>query len=216
MAKKIINEIEVIVSDIDQYLQINDINGSDLIKIWGQIKTDYTFYKKWICYHNNNEIPFALLDEIGAVLEDDCTETRLTADNFIYSEVFGVVRVTEEKFDEFAAYHDKCNPDMLKSKQIGRDLSRWGIFCLQFDNKITDYILMFMGNPSQAEIFCVEATDSVKCKELITFAAKYAFDSEKKEILYMADENTISHKAAMSVGFANTGFYKGYMIKRTN
>jgi predicted GNAT family acetyltransferase len=48
---------------------------------------------------------------------------------------------------------------------------------------------------------------------LITFAAKFAFDSGKKEVLYMADENTITHKAALSIGFVNTGFYKGYEIK---
>ena len=213
MAAMIIDGIEVIISDIDQYLQINDISGSDLSKIWTQIESDYASYEKWICYHNYNEIPFVLLNEIGAVLEDDSIEMRLTADSFICPEVFGVVRVTEGSFDEFADYHCKRNPDWMKSEIIRRNFAYWGIFALLTNNRITDYILLAMGNPIQAEIFGVEASDSVKCKDLIAFAAKYAFDSGKKEVLYMADENTIAHEAAISVGFANTGFYKGYEIK---
>ena len=217
MANRIIDGIEVIVSDEERYLQINDISGSDLTKIWVTIKNDYTLYEKWICYHNYTEIPFEFLDEIGAVLEDDSIETRLTFDNFIYSEVFGVVRVTEENFDEFAVYHGNRNPDCgAKPERIRCNLSRWGIFALLSNNKITDYIIISMGNTMQAEIFCVEASDIVKCKKLIVFAAKYAFDSGKSEVLYMADENTIAHKTALSVGFVNAGFYKGYEIKRTN
>jgi len=213
--EKFINGIEVIVSDTDQYLQINDISGSDLEKIWGIILNDYARYKKWICYHNYTDIPFALLDEIGANLEDDCIEMRLNADDFIYTEVFGVVRINEEDFDEFASYHRKCNPDSgAQPERIQRNLSSWAIFALFSGDKITDYVILFMGNSVQAEIFCVEASDSIKCEKLIAFAAKFAFDSGKKEVLYMADENMITHKAALSAGFAVTGFYKGYEITR--
>jgi hypothetical protein len=216
MINRFIDGIEVIVSDADHYLQINDISGSDLIKIWEVIKNDYTLYEKWICYHNYTEIPYAVLEEIGAALEDDSIETRLNADDFVYTEVFGVVRIKEENFDEFAAYHHKCNPDSgAKPERILRNFSRWGIFVLLSNNKITDYLILSMGNTLQAEIFCVEATDIIKCEKLITFAAKFAFDNGKKEVLYMADENTFAHKTALSVGFVNTGFYKGYEIKRS-
>ena len=215
MANKIIDGIEIIVSDIARYLQLNDISGSDLTKIWGQIKTDYALYEKWICYHNYPEIPFALLDEMGTVLENDCIEMRLTADNFNYTKVWGVIRITEENFDMFAAYHNKRNPENgAKSEHIKRNFSNWAIFALLTDNKITDYIVLAIGNPIQAEIYCVEASDGVKCKELIISAAKYAFDQGKKEVLYMADENTIEHKEAISVGFINTGFYKGYVERK--
>ena len=74
--------------------------------------------------------------------------------------------------------------------------------------------MLAAGNPVLAEIFCIEASNINKCKELITFAAKCAFDNGQTEILFMADENTISHRAALSVGFINTGFYKGYMIQQ--
>ncbi|MCL2416234.1 MAG: hypothetical protein FWD01_05395, partial [Defluviitaleaceae bacterium] len=148
MSKKIINDIEIFVSDIDNYLQINDIGGSDLIKIWEKIKTDYADYDKWICYHNYSDIPFDLLDEIGAVILDDCIETHLTADNFAYSEVDGVVRITEENFDEFAARHMKCNPESgAQPARIKRDFSKWAVFAFLSDNQIADYIIIYIGNP---------------------------------------------------------------------
>ena len=206
-------ENNFIVSDIDKYLQINDISGEDLAKIWKQVKTDYASYEKWICYHNYSEIPFKLLEEIGAVLEDDCIETRLAKGGFSYSEASGVVRITVDNFDEFAALHHKRNPEMVKSERIRRNFSRWGIFALLMDSRVTDYIILATGHPVEAEIFCVEASDSDKCKKLISYAAKYAFDSGKEEVLYMADEDTMAHKAAISVGFANTGFYKGYGVR---
>jgi len=213
MGNILIDGIEVIVSDVNQYLQINDISGSDLAKIWGRIKSDYTSYEKWICYHNYDEIPFALLEDIHAVLEDDCIETRLTAENFIYSDISEVVRITEEKFEEFADYHDKCNPECgAKSERIKQNFSRWGVFVMLSSDKITDYIIIAVRDPKEAEIFCVEASDNIKYKALITSAAKYAFDNGKTSVLCMADENTIVHKAALSVGFANEGFYKGYRI----
>lgn len=172
MASKFIDGIEVIVSDVDQYLQINDISSSDLIKIWDHIKTNYPLYEKWICYHNYIEIPFALLDEIGAVLEDDSIELRLSVDGFIRSKFPGIVLITEENFDKFAIYHNKCNPENgANSERIKRNFFHWAIFALFTDNRITDYIILFTGNPNQAEIYCVEASDNVKCKELIASAA---------------------------------------------
>ena len=214
MENTIIDGIEVIVSDVDRYMQINDISCPDLARVWRQINDKYNSYEKWICYHNYADIPFALLNEIGATLEDDCIETRLTVDSFIYSDVFGVVRVTEEDFDEFAGYHGERNPDWMESELVRRNFSRWSIFALLINNRIADYILLAIGDPIQAEIFGVEASDIIRCKNLIAFAAKHAFDSGKKEVLYMADENTTAHKAALEVGFVNTGFYKGYEIKR--
>jgi len=215
MASKFIDGIEVIVSDVDQYLQINDISSSDLIKIWDHIKTNYPLYEKWICYHNYIEIPFALLDEIGAVLEDDSIELRLSVDGFIRSKFPGIVLITEENFDKFAIYHNKCNPENgANSERIKRNFFHWAIFALFTDNRITDYIILFTGSPNQAEIYCVEASDNVKCRELITSAANHAFEHGKKEVLFMADENTIEHEQAISIGFVNTGFYKGYEIKQ--
>jgi hypothetical protein len=211
MMKININGIESFVEDNDRYLQINDIRNADLIRILERLQTDYMGYDIWFCYHNT-EPPVETLNKIGAVLEDDNIEMRLTDDNFLPFETFDVVRVTDDNFEEFSAYHNERNPDMYwTSERIERDLSRWGIFTLWTDSKITGYILLSMWDSFQSEIYCVDATDNIRCQVLISSAAKYAFDNGKKELLYMADENTNGHIAAEAVGFTRTGFYKGYM-----
>jgi len=213
LAMKIIMQgIEILVEDCDHYLQINDISSTDLRIIWEQIKTEYPNYEKWFCFRNT-DVPIALLDELGAVIEDDCTQMRLFPDKLIHSASFDIERVTNETFNEFAALHDARITNMYwTGERLGRDISKWGIFCLRHNKRITDYLIMSMRDPYEAEIFCVEASDGIKCKELIAFAAKFAFDNGKNNVLYMSDDNVI-YDAALSVGFAVTGFYKGYGIK---
>jgi len=65
-----------------------------------------------------------------------------------------------------------------------------------------------------AEIFCAETPNSIQRETLIAYASKFAFDNVKDEVLFMVDKNSIDYKAALSVGFNVTGFYKGYKISR--
>jgi hypothetical protein len=124
------------------------------------------------------------------------------------------VQITENDFDVFSSLHDERNPEMYwTSERIKKDLTRWGIFVLYSGKQITGYILISMWNQTQAEIFCVEATESTHGESLITAASAYAFENGKIEVLYMADESTIGHKAALTTGFCATGYYKGYEIK---
>jgi len=212
IAKVKIDGIEILFEDADHYLQIEDISGADLSMIWEQIIATYGNYDKWLCFHNTDG-PLDLLEELGAVLEDDCIEMRLYADKINYSEALRVERVTDETFGEFAALHDSRISDMYwTGERLGRDLSKWGIFCLRTDGQITDYTIMSMRHPAEAEIFCVEASDSTRCRELFAFASKYAFDNGKNYVLYMADD-AMRHDAALDVGFAVTGFYKGYVVR---
>lgn len=214
MLKISIDGIEIFVEDTDHYLQTNDICGTDIKRIWEQIETDYKNYDKWFCYHNL-EIPYECLRELGAVLADDNIEMRLTADNFICYETLEVERITDESFDDFAYYHDSCNPGMYwTSERIKRDLSRWCIFTLRSANQIEGYILLSIGDTVQSEIFCVEAPNKTQSEALISSTVKYAFDNGRHEVLFMADADTINHEAALSVGFTVTGFYKSYTVKR--
>jgi hypothetical protein len=214
MVKIKIDGIEINVIDIDRNLQINDISGENLRRIWERLKTEYADYEKWICYHNYPDIPYDLLDELGFGIEDDSVAMRLYADKHNLCEVNNVIRVDGESYEEFAVFHDRRNSDMYwTGERVKRDLSRWGIFIIRDENGICGYTFLTMRNPEESEIFCVEASDIEKCRDLIACAAKYAFDNGKKEVLYMADEGTDAHKAAISLGFANTGFYKGYMVR---
>lgn len=213
--KIIIDDVEVLVEDIDYYLQANDIGGEKFDIIWNHIKDRYEQYDKWFCYHNT-EIPSAVLDEIGAVLVDDSIEMRMTVSDSYNLITSDVTRLKDEDFDEFATYHDQLNPEMYwSSERIGRDLSHWGIFILRSNNCIVGYLLLSMWHPNQSEIYCIVASDKLHNEALITAAVKYAFDNKKDEVLYMADKCSIAQKAASSVGFITSGFYKGYIVKRS-
>lgn len=214
--KKNINGTEAIIWEADQYIQVNDVCNADLGMIVEQLKLNYKTFDKWFCYHNN-ETPSALINEFGAVLEDDCIEMKLTAENFINFDASSVMRITDKNFHKFASYHDERNPEMYwTSERIRRDLSLWGIFAMITKGSITGYILHSMHDAVQSEIFYIEEPDNAKCQSLFLAAAQFAFDNGKKEVLYMAEENSISKEAALSVGFVVTGFYKGYVIRRTN
>ena len=216
MRSVIIDGVKVLVEEADSYLQINDVCGTDLGRIWEHIKTDYRTYDKWICYHNT-EVPLAALNEIDAVLEDNSVEMRVDIGKIVDPETPGIDQVTEDNFDDFAAYHDINNPDMFwTSERIRRDLSRWVIYTTRKNNRISGYVLMSLWDPIQAEIYCINASDRAQCDLLITCAVRYASESGKKEVLFMADENEIGYEAALSIGFAVTGFYRGYVVKRTS
>jgi len=210
--KIVIQGIDIYVEDRDYYLQINDISDTDLRMIWEKIKTKYPSYEKWFCFRNV-DVPVALMDELGAVLEDDCIQTRLFPDKLCYKSTSDIEQVTNDTFNEFAAVHDACVSDMYwTGERLGRDISKWGIFCLRYNERITDYLIMSMRDPLEAEIFCIEASNNDKCRELIACAAKFAFANGKNNVLYMADDKE-KQEVALSVGFAVTGFYKGFAIK---
>jgi hypothetical protein len=220
MKRKVnIGGVEFHVWDVDRQLQLDDINDSDLRRIWPQIETDFADYEKWYCCHNTDTPAF--ISEIDAVLEDDCTEMRLYADapeakNLTGYEVAGMVRVTEGNFAEFAALHDARSPDISwTSERIRRDLSRWGIFALRSGGGFNAYILLAVSNPTMAEIYVVDAPDTGQRKALITYAAKYAFENGKSEVLFQADRDSAEYEEALAVGFEIKGFYKGYRICET-
>ena len=212
--KTSIDGVAAFAENADRYLQFDDISGADLSRIWGGVQAAYPDYDTWFCYHNT-EPPLAWLNEIGAALEDDCAEMRLLPARFQPGDTLGAGRVTGADFAAFAAYHDACNPNMYwTGERIGRDLSRWGIFVLRADDAIIAYLLLALGDPLRPEIFCVQAFDAAQHKALISIAAGTALEGGAKELLYMADPYGAGHTAALSVGFAVTGFYKGYAIKR--
>jgi len=212
MKKIILDGVEVLVEEKDNYLQMNDICASDLSRIWDHIKTNYHKYEKWLCYHST-EVPITVLNGLEAVLKDNSIELRIDFNSFSCSETPGIIQITDNSFSEFAAYHDKNYPDMYwTSERIRRDLSRWAIHAMKHNNQIDGYVLISMWDPINAEIYCLDASASAQCELLIKSAVRHAFDNGKKEVIYMADENTISYEAALSIGFAITGFYKGYVV----
>lgn len=208
--KRKIDGIDVLIEEADKYLQIDDIDGDVLNRIWPKLQADYAGFDKWFCFHNT-EIPHALLSGIGMMLVDDCIEMRLSACALGDSDA---QRVTRDDFDEFAAHHEARHPEMYwTGERIKRDASRWGVFTTRSDGKISGYVIISLGASAEAEIFCVDAQDSAVCVSLIRRAAGFAFEHGQREVLFMADRDTVSQQAAASVGFVAGGFYKGYVVR---
>jgi len=210
MEKIIIAGSEVLVDESERYIQLNDVNLTDICDLWKQIKIRYLGYDVMFCYHNAITTN-SFLNEIGAILIDDNVEMRLSPENFIATDRNDVKQISESDFDSFTVYHDNHNPEMYwSSERIKKDLSRWAIFALHTDKRITGYILLALWN---SEIFCVNAVSQIEAEALITVAAKFAFGHGKNELLFMADKDTIIQKAALAAGFRVTGQYKGYITK---
>jgi len=206
-----ISGIDVLIEDDEKYLQINDAHSLDMV-FWGQIKSRYMGFEVMFCYHNTTA-PVQFLNSIGAELADDCIEMHLYSSDSEFAETEDIFIVNELSFNEFAEYHDKCNPDVYwTSVRIKTDLSRWGIFIMKSADTITGYSLISLWDSVQAEIYNVES-DSEKLPDLITHSARYAFNMGKTDVLFMADKDSIQHSAALSAGFEVSGFYQGYKIR---
>ena len=216
MIKTNITGVEILVEESEHYLQANDIDTANIHRLWLEIKSRYSNYDVMFCYHNTNA-PLEFMRSINAVLADDSVEMRLTHKCLQSSNMYHITQVTETDFNIFAAFHDKRNPKMYwKSERIRQDLARWGIFILWSDRQIAGYILVAMWNLVQAEIFCVETTELAQAEALIAAASAFAFEKGKTEVLYMDDENTLGHKAALAIGFRVTGYYQGYVVRKIN
>jgi len=213
--KTLIKNVQVYIVEANKYLQIDDPNENDLRQAWPEISARYPDYERWLCLHNT-ELSQSMLDELNAVLGDDCIELRLYPDTFICEETPNIEIITEATFPEFAAYHDSRDHDIhWTGERIGRDLSMWKIFCLRSaDGKISDYILMSLRNPQTSEFYCIDTPSVDICKKLISVAAKFAFDSGRTNVLFQATviEDDMLRDAALDVGFVVKGFYKGYEI----
>ena len=205
--------IEVMVLAEDKYLQINNISGTDLARLWDKIQESYGSYDKWLCFRNVT-VPTSQLTQIGATIQDDCIEMNVTPDMASLSPTQGVERITEATFEAFARHHDTCHPDMYwTGERLRPELSKWGIFCTRTNGHISGYVLLnnAMRDPMEGEIFCIQAEDVDTYKALFSAAINCAFESGKSHVLYMAD-GVQDKEGALGVGFTVEGFYQGYLV----
>jgi len=203
--------VEILLDVKEQYIQINDSSESDLRTAWPQIVASYPGYQIFFCYHNNKP-PINFMNEINAELLDDSLEMRLLCKDISFTSSPNIVQVTEANFDNFAVYHDKCNPgpDMhWTSRRLKEDLSRWLIFISQPRGQINGYTMLSMWDPACAEIFCLEATGLADGAAIASTAITAAFEAGKSEILYMT-EGKLGEEIAKELGFSHKGYYKGY------
>ncbi len=209
----VIDGVAAICDVSSSYLQLNDVDGAALSGVWPKLATDYAGFDKWLCYHNS-PAPVEFLEEIGAVIVDDCVEMRATSALTLPRNTLPVRQIGDHEFDAFAVHHDKQNAEMYwNSERIRRDSKDWAIFTV--DRPVTGYLLLSLRDATQAEIFSVDACSQEACEALLSYAAACAFQAGRREVLYMADVGAAGVKAALQIGFVAKGHYQGYRVKRT-
>ncbi len=205
--------MEMHVDRAEKHIQVNDYVIKEERKrraFWRDLQREYPDYSIHFCYHNC-EPPAAFLAEIGMILLESCTETRLDPTCFRPAQEVDAVLVSRQNpssasFEAFAALHSKANPGMYWSaERVANDLSRWGIFL-----RNEAYVMMSLwGN--EPEIFALEAANEREGAALLSLAAASAFANGKASVLYMVNGcASIEIASARAVGFAACGEYAAY------
>ena len=215
--------VEIRAELAENYIQINDINEADLRKIWPEVQARFAGFELNLCFRDV-AIPKAALVEIGAEILEDCLKMTVTPDAFTpaynyysHSDYCAVEPLQEKDFEVFARMHDAL-PDMYwTSERIRKKRDIWGIFVLYEMGRIVGYLMIMtrMRDEAMAEIFAVEAKGVGQRVALISAAVAHAFALGKQTVLYMVEHDQTQEKeAAEAVGFAQTGFYTGYTVRK--
>jgi len=214
----IIANVEILVDEVDKFIQVKDIVDIPL-GFEQEIITRYPEYETWFLYHKTSA-PAERLGKIATLL-DDCIHMRLKKNDFIDSVTSDVFRVSDkENFKIFASLHDKNSEDMFwTSNLIEENISKWGIFLSEPQSQEKGYAIIHT-EPADlkiGEIFYLQSDSTEKSKALLASAVKYAFGMGKSEIVYMIDKNSKhiranEQEAALSIGFRTVGLYQGYKL----
>jgi len=213
-----INGVDVFLEESEKSLQINNINEKDINNIWETLIKSYPRHKIDFCF-KDVPLPMDKLSQINATILDDCINMNLAPEDYKACDNHHVLLLAEEDFEIFANFYDSCEMDMdWSSRQIKKRLDIWRIFVTKVNGEISGYITLMIPLKDAnlnvlfyGEIFAVNANSPDNHKALISAAAKYSFESRKREVVYMVDIcDTKACDAALAVGFKTVGFYKSY------
>ena len=211
--------VRILLEADEKYIQLDDLDDTAIRRLWPRIVADFPGFTVDLCYHNNIP-PAAFLEEINAVMEDDCIALHLNRDNLKDLPIGDVTVVTEANFDIFAALHDEKNPDMYwTGTMLRKNLSNWDILALMDDGVMTGYVFIRSG----WEVYALYADSTENMITLLNAAVRRGFAAlaqanpdNIREILFNVDKNEpMQQDAALQVGFRPTGYYVGYTTKAT-
>ncbi|MCL2202357.1 MAG: hypothetical protein FWB88_00240 [Defluviitaleaceae bacterium] len=204
------------MEDTARYVKINDIEGSELLRIWDEFKAKHAGFECNLCFHNM-EPPYDALEKIGATLLEDCIGMGLTPENFKPFRQVEVALLDKKDFAAFAKLHDQL-PDMYwtSSRIWDRFDDMWRIPVYKEQSELAGYALMniSMHKRNEGEIFAIQAPTPQARKALLTAAVEEAFKAEKDHILHMVERgNDIEYEESEAIGFIEVSYYRGFEIK---
>jgi len=210
-----VNGIEIFVEEAENYIQINDINGDDLAKLWKPLTEQYPGYDVNLCFRNMSE-PKDILAEIGAEVLEDCISMQVTPQAFTPCGDAEITLLKKSDFDEFAALHDTL-PDMYwTSRRLWDKWDNWRILVIHTNSKMTGYTMLClaMRDASMGEIYAVEGDNQTQREALFSAAVRCIFENGKTVAFRVVERDNLNEKAAaLAVGFREVGFYTGYHVK---
>ncbi|MCL2676998.1 MAG: hypothetical protein FWF14_03920 [Streptococcaceae bacterium] len=212
-----IDGVEVFIEQTEKYIQINDIQGDELIRLWKSLKEQYPGYTVNLCFHDMLE-PIEVLTTIGAEVLEDCITMQVIPHEYVPYYDAEITALEKTDFSEFAMLHDTVNPAPYMywtSSRIWDKWDKWRIFVIRTNGKITGYTLLLIAlrDNSKGEIFCIEAESKTQREALLSVAVRCAFENDKEVVIRVVDrDNLCEMEEVVAVGFREIGFYIGYSI----
>jgi len=216
-----LENIEIYVTEEENHVQINDIQGHDLASIWDTLAEKYPGYDIDLCFRNM-PAPMDILEKIGARLLEDCIELKITPQDLKPHDSPNITPLQMHDYEGFAKLHDTANPapDMFwTSQRILPKWDIWRIFVHKTKDGITGYVMVMvkMKGEHMGEVFTLEAETPALRKALLSAAVASAFECGKSVVVYMVKRGDANAYAdALAVGFRETGYYRGYCTQLSN
>ena len=205
------SDVEIFVDSDEKHIQINDLDISDIEKVWEQLLVSYPGFVADFCFTNTLASEKFLLGMGAQVLENSMI-MRLAEKDFVEMATASHVElVTKANFDSFAAYHDSTNPEMYwSSARLLADFDSWDIFTVQRNSEIAGYALL----RDSRELYCVIA-DSVEDKiALASAAARKNFAAKADDLTFWVDRDNFTERGAAShLGFRHEGYRISYRVE---
>jgi len=186
------------------------------------LKANYSNYEIDFGYPLENEDAINFLKGIKSKLVESSLTTELKKDDFVRSSPCNYVILLErDRYDEYAAFHDKYNPDIYwTSEKIFDRLDLWKIYISIEKQKIVGSILIKTKakqkfKDKQAEIFGMSIDKEYEHQglelKLLSDSVYDIFTQGKENILYFVDEDAIDElQAALETGFKQIDSYRCY------
>lgn len=183
------------------------------------LRANYSNYQMYFGYPRENEDAINFLKVIKAELVESSLTMELKKDDFVRSSICNdVILLERDRYDEYAAFHDKHNPDMYwTSERIFDSLNIWKIYIIVEKQKIVGSIFIKLLKNDQAEIFGISIDKEYEHKglelKLLSEAIYDIFTQDKEEILYFVDEDAIDElQATLKTGFKQIDNYRCYKL----
>ena len=191
-----IEEVEILITESEKYMQINDIPEEKIAIVWDRILTDYSGYEVFFSFNSermaaDQKIPVQFLAKINAKIVDDTLSFWLKKENFTSATEndLEIVPLTENDFNDFSQLHHSRNPDFYwTTKRIKERSSIWQIHIFKKKGQLSGYVMTMTKQRNlegSAEIFAIEANNESEFKTLLSTTCQSALSLLGKRKFYI-------------------------------